>query len=142
MQGDLDLYRTRHRELLAVAAGLAARADHGSLTSPAGSGQVRALLTELSGKLLVHLAMEDRSLYPHLLRSPEAEVRATAARFQEQLGSLRTAADAFFRRWLRPGALERAPDAFSAELRPLLHQLTERIAAEDAELFPLVERPR
>lgn len=142
MPGDLDLYRQQHRDLAAAAAKLGARADHASLAGSTTRGEVRACLADLSGKLMVHLQMEDQSLYPELLRSASADVRAMAARFQSELGSLRTAFDAFSRRWLRPAAIEQAPDAFSAELRPLLHALAARIASEDAELFATAERAR
>jgi hypothetical protein len=138
--GDLDLYRHQHRELLGVAQRLGARADHASLSTAPGAEEVRGLLATLSGKLMVHLQMEDRSLYPALLGSPDPEVRGGVARFQAEMGSLRQRAGLFFGRWLRTAAIEREPDAFSAELRPLLHALAGRIAAEDAELYPLAER--
>jgi hypothetical protein len=141
MQGDLDMYRQQHRELMGVAARLGEE-DRASLSTPAGAAEVRARVAELSGKLLVHLQMEDLSLYPDLLRSESALVRTTAARFQADMGALRGGADGTFRRWLRPAAIERAPEAFLAELRPLLHALTARIAAEEAELYPLAERAR
>ena len=141
VQGELDLYRRCHRELSAAAARLDA-ADRASLATRSGAADARDRLAALSGKLLVHLQMEDRSLYPYLLRSESADVRATAARFQLDVGSLRGAADAFSGRWLRPAAIEQAPEAFLADLRRFLHALSVRIAAEDAELFPLAERSR
>src|SRR5690349_4315695 len=128
---DLQLYRRQHRELVEVA---------DRLSAGARAADARALLAELSGKLLVHLQMEDRRLYPELLRSEDPLVRETAARFQAELGSLRAAADAFSRRWLRPDAIEADPHAFSQELRSIVHALRGRIASEDSELFPAAER--
>jgi hemerythrin HHE cation binding domain-containing protein len=136
--GNLDLYRRQHRALMAAATRLGAQVDQ-AIAGAAGVDGARACLADLSGRLMVHLQMEDRSLYPDLLRSERHEVRTTAARFQASLGALRAAAEAFSRRWLRPDAIERAPAVFSAELRPILQTLSDRIAAEDAELFPLVE---
>ena len=141
MRGDLELYRRQHRELADAAARLGA-ADRESLSTHAGATAVRGWVAELSGKLLVHLQMEDASLYPDLLRSESAELRIAAARFRSDVGTLRSAADAFSGRWLRPAAIEQAPEVFLAELRPFLHALSARIAREDAQLFPLAERSR
>jgi hypothetical protein len=141
MAGPLDLYRRQHRELRRVIESLG-DTDRRSLATAAGEGEVRARLAELSGKLLVHLQMEDGSLYPELLRSAHADVQATAVRFQSEMGALRNAADGAYRRWLRPDAINQAPERFLAELRSLLHALNTRIDAEDAELYPLVERSR
>ena len=140
MNGELDLYRQQHRDLLDLAGRLGEGADHASLATAAGLHEVQAALAEMSGKLTVHLQMEDRSLYPALLRSRDPELRARAARYQAEMGTLRATADAFFRHWLRPSAIQQAPDAFSAELRPFLHALAARIASEDAELFPLSDQ--
>ena len=138
--GELDLYRRQHRDLLSAASRLRAQADLGSVVDSGGTGALRADLAALSGLLMVHLQLEDRHLYPALLASQDAGLRATAARFHASLGTLRASAQAFSRHWLRPAAIEASPAAFSAELRDLLHVVMERIASEDAELFPQVER--
>jgi hypothetical protein len=63
-----------------------------------------------------------------------------AARFEASMGGLRASADAFCRRWLRPDAIATDPDGFRLDARALLRALAERIAAEDRELYPLVDR--
>jgi hypothetical protein len=138
--GDLELYRQQHRELLAAAGLLGARLELGSLATPDEHARTRTLLARLAGKLTVHLQMEDLSLYPELLRSGRAELRATALRFQDEMGSIRAAAEVLFRRWLGPSAIELAPEAFAEELRPLLGALAARIASEETGLFPLADR--
>ncbi len=140
MNGELDLYRQQHRDLLGLAVRLGARADHASLLTPDGAAEAHRLLHDLSGKLMVHLAMEDRSLYPALLESADPAVRARARHFQDEMGRLWPRAEAFFRHWLRPDAIQLAPSTFAAELRPLLHALATRVAAEDVELFPRADR--
>ena len=141
MDGPLELYHRQHRELRRSVEWLAG-VEIGALATAAGQGEVRRRLAELSGKLLVHLQMEDGSLYPEMLRSPSADVRATAVRFQSEMGALRRSADEAFRRWLRRDALSQAPERFLADRRTLFHALHSRIDAEEAELYPLVERAR
>lgn len=132
----LDLYRAQHRELSAVIIrleGLLAAAD----LRPEAA---RDLVGRLAGKLAVHLRMEDHGLYPELLASDHAPLREAALAFQAGMGGLRARADAHALRWLRPGAIERAPADFAADLRELLQVLVARVAAEEVHLFPLVER--
>jgi hypothetical protein len=133
----LELYRSQHRELLAVA--LELRALAGGAGGEPGIG-ARAALARLGGKLTVHLQMEDRQLYPELLASPVDEVRRAAARFRDEMGAIRATADDFLRRWLASSAIEASPAGFAAELEPLLGALAARVEAEDRVLFELAER--
>jgi hypothetical protein len=140
VSGELGLYRLQHLELRAAVVALGAALDRLSSTTAPAPGATRTLLSRLAGKLTVHLQMEDRSLYPELLRSRSAAVRETALRFQEEMGSIGARASLLFRKWLAEGAIDSAPREFAAEARPVLHALIERIGAEDAELFPLADR--
>ena len=135
MKDGLELYRHQHDELR-----LAARALEDDLAGPwrpGGAESARGHLLHLSGKLTVHLQMEDRGLYPEFHASADPRVSGTARRFQVYMGELKGSADAFFQRWLRPGAIAAAPDHFRAEARVLLQALDQRISAEDAALYPL-----
>lgn len=138
MNVGLELYQRQHADLLGLAKaleeGLAVRWGAGS------ENAARRLLVRLSGKLTVHLNMEDRSLYPALLASPDPEVRGVAARFHESMGGLKSSTDEFLRHWLRPEAIAGEPEAFRTATRALLDALVERITAEDASLYPLVAR--
>lgn len=136
MAGRLELYREQHRELLAIATQLGALLD---LQPPEADGEARRLVTRLAGKLTVHLLMEDRGLYPELLASPDAGVRAAARRFQAEMGGLRGAAQEFFSRWLGHDAIAADRAAFAAEARPLLEALSARMAAEETHLIAPAE---
>ena len=107
---------------------------------PGSAGLARGHLLRLSGKLTVHLQMEDRSLYPAFFANSDPGLHSAAAHFKESMGGLKADADAFFRRWLRPDAISTEPGEFRAAARGLLGLLTARIAAEETELYPLAER--
>jgi hypothetical protein len=132
-----DLYREQHRELQNLAAELAALLDHGNLV--AHSDEAYQLVRRLAGKVTVHLDMEDRSLYPELLRGRGTSLRALAQRFQVGQREVRQKTQAFLGTWLRPGAVAADPSGFAEAARWLLHALSERMHAEDAELFPLAD---
>ena len=134
----LEFYQHQHADLLQVAAALQA-----DLAAPWGPGAEAAALrhlVRLSGKLTFHLDMEDRNLYPALLASADPDIRSMATRFEATMGGLRSSADGFFRHWLRPEAIDEHPEAFRDAALALLGALSERIAAEDALLYPLVSR--
>lgn len=137
MTSGLDLYLHQHADLLRAAKALESDLDGG--WRPGGAEVARGHLLHLSGKLTVHLQMEDRSLYPELLGSADPAVRAVAARFQDSMGGLKAVAAQFFHRWLGNGSIDADPAAFSLDARAVLGALAERIAAEDAQLYPLVE---
>lgn len=132
------MYREQHEHLLAAARELDSLLDAGALR--ANGKTARAALARLAGRLHVHLAMEDRSLYPALLSRPEASVRDTAARLQAEMGRLRAEVDGYLLRWPSARALEARPEGFVAETRAILAALQARIGLEDRELFPLVDR--
>lgn len=135
--GSTRMYREQHEHLLAAARELDSLLDAGALR--ANGRAARAALSRLAGRLHVHLAMEDRSLYPALLARPEAPVREAAARMQAEMGRLRTEVDAYLLRWPSAQALEDRPEGFVAETRAVLAALEVRIGREDRELFPLVD---
>ena len=79
-------FRAQHGELLNVVKSIVQLLDANSLRNDAK--EVRHLLSVLHGKLSVHLAMEDKSLYPRLLRHHDSDIRATTQRYIDEMGSL------------------------------------------------------
>ncbi len=100
-------------------------------------GVVQALM-KLSGKLSIHLAMEDKSLYPTLLQSGDPAVQATARRFVQEMGSLSTGFHAFIQKWTVVEKLKKEPESFIRETKQLFGLLGQRITREEAELYPLL----
>ncbi|GFN22205.1 MAG: hemerythrin domain-containing protein [Thermoanaerobacteraceae bacterium] len=96
-------------------------------------------LGELSGKVKVHLAQEDRGLYPVLLKHPDGQVREKAQRFIQEMGGLREAFERFRTRYASTGAIKEDPARFLADVRDLASALTKRIRLEEDELYPLVK---
>ncbi len=140
MTDGLELYQHQHADLRRVAKALEL-----TLVEAWGIGGAvvaRGHLLHLSGKLTVHLQMEDRGLYPEFLASSDPRVRDTATRFQDSMGKLKASTDAFFRCWLKPGAIAASPEEFRTGARALLLALEQRIAAEDATLYRLHDQPR
>lgn len=113
------------------------------LATRSATPDVAALTTavrDLFGIFTVHLSLEDSALYPRLLAHPTPALRATAARFQAEMGNLRARFDLYRTRWPGPLAVAKDPDAFVRETREVVTALKQRIAREDHELYDLIDR--
>lgn len=130
-------FRDQHDRALAVAGQISALLNPTALRADAS--EVRQLLSQLAGALKVHLAMEDESLYPELARSADPKVSATARRFQQEMGGIKSALEAYLGKWPSTGAIQQNPDAFIADTKNVLAALAKRIEKENKELYPLAE---
>ena len=133
-----DHFRRQHRELLGVAGQIAKHLTTDALAKDAL--EVRRLLSMLAGQLSVHLAMEDKSLYPKLTAHPDATLRATAAKYTREIGGLAATFTAYNTKWASPDDIRAAAPAFIQETQAIVAALGKRIDREDNELYPLVDR--
>jgi hypothetical protein len=132
-----DSYRQQHRELSEIQRQIEA------LLVPAKLGQdaaaARSLLSSFLGKLNVHLAMEDRSLYPLLQAGTDRDLRTMAQRFADEMAGLKPQVVEFGRRWTA-AAIVGDPAQFCEQARSLFVALAGRISREDKELYALADR--
>ena len=97
------------------------------------------LRRELGTALTRHLKEEDWVLYPVLLASEDARIGQTARRFVAEMGGLAGSFLLHTQKW-NAFAIEADWPGYCAEARALLEKLAIRIAREDAELYPLLNR--
>lgn len=110
------------------------------LRSPQDATSCAAILARMTGVLTVHLAAEDRSLYPRLIDSDGEVAATTAKQFVEEMGGLATAYRQFESRWSSGTAIYSDTEAFREEANAILAALGHRIARENKELYPLADR--
>lgn len=130
-------FREQHTEMLTIAGEILARLSPQPLSQDAG--EVRALLSQLLGKLTVHLAMEDKSLYPHLLEHQDENIKSLSAHYVDEMGNISMSVQEYKTRWPSKTAIERNPSEFIAETKGILTALEQRIKKENNELYKLVE---
>jgi hemerythrin-like domain-containing protein len=131
--------RRQHDVILALADDLVAAQE--SLATSAEAAGAATRLAKLTGVLQLHLAAEDRALYPRLRASSDAAVADTARRFMREMGGLAQVYGEFEARWRSASAIQANPDGFRAETAAVLGALGTRIARENAELYPLADAP-
>ncbi len=135
--GALDNYKRQHQEVLAMATTMSTKLDAATVAAEAPA--IRAALSTMAGKLLMHLALEDKSLYPRLIASTNAKARAVAQAFFAQHGGLEKALKAFDERWRDAATIQAKAGDFVTETKALFGVLQERVRREEAELYPLAE---
>ncbi|TAN59681.1 MAG: hemerythrin domain-containing protein, partial [Magnetospirillum sp.] len=90
-------------------------------------GAVATILRELFGKFSIHLALEDRLLYPKLRSWPVPHLQVIADRFEIEMGGMKAEFDSYRRSWPGPQAISRDPARFVAETVAVLGALEQRI---------------
>lgn len=136
MQRIIDNLTRQHRELVRTGGEIFGWLDAGKLRG--GAAPVYRALSTLSGILKVHLAMEDRSLYPRLVTHPDAALAELARRFLEERAQMEQRFGDYRARWPSAAAIEGAPEAFVDETRDMLGMLWKRMKQEDDILHPAI----
>lgn len=127
--------RQQHADLGKILTSLGQRAKAG-----APGSELRTALVDLSGKLTMHLAGEDRMVYPALQASKDPQVAAMATRFASEMGGLGAAFKAFTQRFATPAAIEGDRPGFISALAGVTEAIVKRVQAEERELYPAADR--
>jgi hemerythrin-like domain-containing protein len=134
-----EVFRRQHREILDVVRQLEVKLVLAA-SAPYTTDDIRGHLNELAGKLTVHLAMEDNALYPRVLDHGSPRLRKLAAEFMTDMGGIHERFREYLVRWSVPQRIQASTAEFVQETTVLLDALKRRIAREDTELYPMVDR--
>ena len=99
----------------------------------------RHLLSELIGKLYVHLSMEDKVLYPDLLEHSNERVKSLAMRYIYELGGIMNSVTDFQRKWSTPLKIQKEPHDFIYHIKYLFKILQQRIEKENSMLYKALD---
>ncbi len=95
-----------------------------------------SLANSLFGKLLIHLSMEDKVLYPNAINSKNSKLSTKALQLMKEIGDLKLKFSAYKEKILSKGIIENT-DSFLKETKALLSALKNRVEREEVELYPL-----
>jgi hemerythrin-like domain-containing protein len=135
---NVDNFRQQHREIMQVVSDISPRLVAERLKEDASG--VRSMISALAGKLLVHLAMEDRSLYPTLTGSGDKAVVSLARAFMDEMGDLKVVFNDYLKKWPTAMAIQADVNAFISDTRGIFNALGRRVEREDKELYGMAER--
>jgi DUF438 domain-containing protein len=106
------------------------------------AAEIARLLVSVSATIKLHLAGEDRMLYPAALRAGDAAVARLAQQYQDDMGPLAAEFEAFVRRWNTAPPLRERAETFRREANTVLRLLWERMQRENSEFYPRMKELR
>ncbi len=130
-------FRTQHDELLAIVNDISGLLDVNALNQDAS--QARSLLSKLLGKLKVHLAMEDKSLYPQLISHDNDKIKSVAGQFKNEMSGIARSVEEYNQRWPTATSIQENASAFVRETSGLFNALGGRIDKENSVLYKLCD---
>lgn len=103
----------------------------------ANAGEIARLIVSMSSVIKLHLAVEDRFLYPALHGS--ASLAQMGQAYQSEMQEIAASYEGFARRWNLPAAIAGSPEGFRADANIVLKRLYQRICREDRDFYPAIE---
>jgi hypothetical protein len=133
-----ELYRQQHAAILELLHQLETNLTPVKLKED--STEAWRILGDLSGKIVVHLAGEDRWLYPELRSCGDVGAENMATSFAAEMGHIAERFKAYATQWLAPNAMRDEPQQFIDETREIARTLHDRMRREHTELYALADR--
>lgn len=133
---NIDKFKQQHLAILAAVDALRQLARGGvAAQAQAIAGQIIAM----SGLIKLHLAVEQRYLYPAAQACGVPEVAQLGRQYESEMHGIAGAYLTFAARWNSAARLEAEPEAFRSAANKVLHALCQRIRREDHELYRAIE---
>lgn len=133
-----DNLRKQHVDILSLA-----RQINGLLSDSLdeeAAAAIRPLLSKLTGLVQLHLAIEDRSLYPALAGHPDPQVRALSKRYSDEMEGIAAVFGDYVKHWQTTTRMRGDPEGFSAASKAVFNALSKRMHYEHKELYPLLDK--
>lgn len=133
---NIDKFKQQHVEILDCISALRVLAKGGIHSN---ASEIARMIVSMSSTIKLHLAVEDKILYPALQGLNNASLARLGQRFQDEMTNIALAYLAFARKWNTASMLERDPEGFRAEVNTVLRTVYERMRREDTDFYPAVE---
>lgn len=133
---NLDKFKHQHLDILQRIDSLRALTHAGVAANAPALAQG---LIGMSAIIKLHLSVEDQALYPALQRSSDTALAQLGQRFQQEMGPIAAAFDAFARRWNTAARLCADEEGFRRDANDVLRRVYERMKHEDRDFYPRIE---
>jgi hypothetical protein len=134
---NIDRFKENHVQILDSIATLRGLARAGIVDN---AERIAERIISMSAVIKVHLAAEDRAIYPAIEASADGRLAELGRRFQAEMVSIAADYTAFARQWNTAGRVRADPEGFRAQANVVLRALHERMQREDRDFYPAVER--
>ena len=103
------------------------------------AAEIARLIVAMSSTIKLHLAVEDRALYPALQRGGNPELARLGLQYQQEMGAIARAYETFARRWNLPESVRRDEQGFRDDANQVLRMVHERMQRENHDFYPRIE---
>jgi len=133
---NIDKFKHQHIDILSSITRLRQLSREGVAENAAA---IAAQVVQVSGLAKLHLAGEDRNLYPALEESGDARLVRMSRAYRDEMKDIAQAYLGFAARWNTARQVALEPDGFRTDANLVLRRLFERIQREDREFYPAVD---
>lgn len=134
---DIDRFKHQHVDILQRIDTLRKLAHSGILSN---SYEIAQQVKDLGKVVTLHLAIEDRILYPAVQKAPDATIAAMGAAYQEEMKGIANRYIRFTNQWSNPERLAAEPDEFREAANTVLKEVYQRMQRENREFYPAIEQ--
>ena len=133
---NIDKFKQQHVDILQGIAALRRLAQAGVARNAA---EIARGIVAISATIKLHLAVEDRALYPALARCGDAALARAGRAFQDEMDQIARNCEGFARRWNNAASLARDEAGFRADANIVLREVHARMQRENRDLYPRIE---
>lgn len=130
---DVSRFMNHHVEILRAIKEMRDRSKAGVATH---AKDIAHIIMRMHSKVSLHLATENKVMYPAIYALQDHELSQMAHGFQDEMDGLAKAFDAFCHRWRSAGALANDPEGFRADANTVMKALHQRIQRENTIFYP------
>ncbi|WP_378953361.1 hemerythrin domain-containing protein [Pelosinus sp. sgz500959] len=135
---DTDNLLRQHQEMLDLAAKIGAYQSQLEIKNNASA--ISNLLSQLAGKLKMHLMVEDKFVYPKLAMHSDTQIQKTSQKFSNEMGDLGQAFGDYKTKYLGASKIADNADLFMIDTKSVFAALTKRMDQENHSLYPLLNK--
>jgi hemerythrin superfamily protein len=130
---NLDLYLDKHAHIKEELSSISTLLASG--ISEDTAEKLADRINRLTGMLLMHLASEDKYLYPALLASHDEKVKTLTGKYMKEMGNIAASYTSFKEKYHTPSAILGSTSEFITSAQSIIRIIIERIAREEDELY-------
>ena len=134
---DIDRFKQQHVEILQRIETLRSMVRGGIV---ANALAIAKQIHDLGTVVKLHLAIEDRILYPAVRQAPDAKIAAMGEAYQKEMLGIATPYIRFTSKWSDSKRVAAEPETFRAEANTVLKNVYQRMQRENHEFYPAIER--
>ena len=133
---NIDKFKHQHVEIISYISILRALTKSGIREN---ATEIARSIVSMSSTIRLHLAVEDKVLYPALQNADDAALASMGRQYQDEMTSIAAAYHDFARRWNTGATVSQNPEGFCSDANNVLKVLHDRMRRENTDFYPLIE---